>query len=70
MEGIGIVTQWSQTEYVGTIESDELSYIVKKQNMRRGTVLKVGDAVRFIPVNLFEGRTAQNVQPITQKSQQ
>jgi hypothetical protein len=63
----GIVTQWSRTEYVGKIESDELSYIVKRQNMRRGTVLKVGDAVRFIPVNLFEGPTAQNVTVISSK---
>jgi hypothetical protein len=66
----GLVTKWDASTWTGTIESDGKSYIVKRQNMKRGTVLKVGDAVRFIPVNLFEGPTAQNVQPITQKSQQ
>jgi hypothetical protein len=57
----GVVKEWNSLECVGTIESDGKSYIVKRQNMKRGTLLKVGDAVRFIPVNLFEGPTAQNV---------
>ena len=63
----GVVNTWNKIKYVGTIESNELSYIVKRQNMKRGTALKVGDAVRFIPVNLFEGPTAQNVTVISLK---
>jgi hypothetical protein len=63
----GVVKTWNKITFVGTIESDGLSFIVKRQNMRRGTILKVGDAVRFIPVNLFEGRTAQNVTVISSK---
>jgi hypothetical protein len=63
----GVVKAWNKIKYVGTIESDAKSYIVKRQNMKRGTALKVGDAVRFIPVNLFEGPTAQNVTVISSK---
>ena len=64
---IGIVTDWDPTAWVGSIESDSQKYIVKRQNMRRGTALKVGDAVQFLPVNLFEGPTAQNVHVISPK---
>jgi len=57
----GVVKAWNPIDWLGTIESDGKSYIIKRQNMKRGTVIKVGDSVRFIPVNLFEGPTAQNV---------
>jgi hypothetical protein len=57
----GVVKKWNSIDYVGSIESDGTSYIVKRQNMKRGTILKVGDAVRFISVNLLDGPTAQNV---------
>jgi hypothetical protein len=63
----GVITAWDASAWIGKIKSDGHSYIVKRQNMRRGTVLKVGDAVRFTPVNLFEGRTAQNVTVISSK---
>jgi hypothetical protein len=63
----GVVTKWDASAWIGTIESDGKSYIVKRQNMNRGTALKVGDAVRFIPVNLLEGPTAQNVTVISSK---
>ena len=64
----GVVKTWNITEYVGTIEAEGKSYIVKRQNMKRGTILKVGDSVRFIPVNLFEGPTAQNVTVVLQSN--
>jgi hypothetical protein len=61
----GLVTEWNASAWIGSIESDGKSYIVKRQNMKRGTLLKVGDTVRFIPVNLLEGPTAQNVTVIS-----
>jgi hypothetical protein len=63
----GIVTHWDASAWLGTIESGGKPYIVKRQNMKRGSILKVGEAVRFIPVNLFEGPTAQNVIVISSK---
>jgi cold shock CspA family protein len=63
----GVVKEWNPIDCFGTIESDGKSYIVKRQNIKRGTLLKVGDAVRFIPVNLLEGPTAQNVTVISSK---
>jgi hypothetical protein len=63
----GAVKTWDQTEYVGAIWAHGKSYIVKRQNMKRGSVLKVGDAVQFVPVNLFEGPTSQNVTVISSK---
>jgi len=64
---VGVVQKWNPTDWIGSIESDGMTYIVKRQNMKKGTVLKIGDAVRFIPVNLFEGPTAQNVTVISSK---
>jgi len=42
----GVVTKWNPIDWVGLIESDGKSYIVKRQNMKRGTALKVGGAAR------------------------
>ena len=63
----GVVTKWDASTWIGRIESDGKSYVVKRQNMKRGTILKVGDAVRFIPINLLDGPTAQNVTVIFSK---
>jgi hypothetical protein len=64
----GVVKTWNPVDCVGTIESDGKSYIVKRQNMKKGTTIKLGYAVRFIPVNLFEGPTAQNVTVVLQSN--
>jgi cold shock CspA family protein len=66
----GVVKEWNPVDWVGTIESDEKSYIVRRDSFRRGTKLAKGMAVSFTFSNLYAGPTAHNVQPITQKSQQ
>ena len=59
----GIVAQWSQTEYIGKIESDGKSYLVRRDSFRRGTKLAKGMAVTFDFSNLYAGPTAKNVVP-------
>jgi hypothetical protein len=66
----GVVTKWNLIDWVGSIESDGKSYIIRRDSFRRGTKLAEGMAVSFTFSNLSAGSTAHNVQPITQKSQQ
>jgi cold shock CspA family protein len=62
----GIVKAWDAKAWLGTIESGGKSYIVRRHNFKRGTVLAEGQTVTFIPVNLLEGPTAQNVKVLPQ----
>lgn len=59
----GVVTEWDASAWVGTIESDGKSYIVRRDSFRRGTKLAKGMAVSFTFSNLYAGPTAQNVVP-------
>ena len=66
----GIVKAYDPQKFVGQIESDGQSYIIRRDSFRRGTQLAEGMSVSFTFSNLSAGATAHNVQPITQKSQQ
>ena len=63
----GIVTHWDASAWLGTIESDGKSYIVRRDSFRRGTKLTEGMAVSFTFSNLSAGPTALNVTDISSK---
>lgn len=61
----GIVKTYDPETFTGTIESDGMSFILKRHSFRKGAVLKVGDAVLFSYANLLAGPTAHNVLPLS-----
>jgi cold shock CspA family protein len=57
----GTVRTWDPKEWLGTIEADEKFYIVRRNGLKRGSVLAEGQSVTFVPVFLFAGPTAENI---------
>jgi hypothetical protein len=61
----GIVKTYDPQQFTGTIESDAgRLFLLKRNSMRRGTILKVGDAVLFEDMYLSDGPTAQQVRAV------
>jgi cold shock CspA family protein len=67
----GVIKTYDPKTFAGTVhDANGKSYLVRRDSFRRGAKLAEGMAVNFSFSNLSAGATAQNVQPITQKSQQ
>jgi hypothetical protein len=66
----GVVKEWNAVDWVGSIESDGNSYIVRRDSFRRGTKLAECMAVSFTFSNLYAGPTAQNVVPRKESASQ
>jgi len=59
----GIVKIYDSQKFVGTIESDGMSFLIKRNSMQRGTPLREGLRVSFVSVNLSDGANAQEIRP-------
>ncbi len=60
----GLIKTYDPQKFVGTIEDgDGKLYLVKRNSMRRGTVLREALRVSFISVNLSDGANAQQIRP-------
>jgi cold shock CspA family protein len=59
----GIVKTYDPKEFIGTIESNGMRFLVKRNSMRRGTQLREGLPVSFVSVNLSDGANAQQIRP-------
>jgi cold shock CspA family protein len=60
----GIVKVYDSKEFIGTIEDAEGKlHLVKRNSMRRDTILREGLRVSFVSVNLSDGANAQQIGP-------
>jgi cold shock CspA family protein len=59
----GVIKTYDPQKFVGTIESDGMSFLIKRNSMRRGTLLREGLHVSFVSVNLSDGANAQQILP-------
>jgi cold shock CspA family protein len=59
----GIVKTYDPQKFVGTIESDGMSFLIKRNSMRRGILLREGLCVSFVSINLSDGANAQQIRP-------
>ena len=61
----GIVKTYDPKEFIGTIEDAEGKiHLVKRNSMRRGTILREGLRVSFVSVNLSDGANAQQIRSL------
>jgi len=60
----GIIKTYDPKEFIGTIQDAEGKiYLVKRNSMRRGILLREGLHVSFVSVNLSDGANAQQIRP-------
>lgn len=60
----GVIKAYDTKEFVGIIEDgDGKFHLVKRNSMRRGTLLRKGLRVSFVSVNLSDGANAQQIRP-------
>lgn len=61
----GIVKTYDPETFTGTIEDVEGNiHLLKRNSMRRGTLLQKGLRISFVSVNLSDGANAQQLAPV------